>query len=67
MSEVSATHAWTEYPDGGAHCPACGSVRSPDGQVHAGHSRNPFLPPPCEPIPARHVVIDGVIVDGPPS
>jgi hypothetical protein len=55
-------HAWTLYPDGGAHCPSCGSVRAPDGLVKVG-SR-----PPCEePIRNERRVIDGVIVDGPPS
>jgi hypothetical protein len=61
-------HAWTEYPDGWAHCSACGAARRHDGVVLfgapvllGGASRRP-----CEPASTRRM-IDGVIVDGPPS
>lgn len=54
-------HTWTEYPDGGAKCPACGAIRDPMGQVWETEYSGL-----CEPIPPRRE-IDGVIVDGPPS
>jgi hypothetical protein len=42
------------------HCPTCGAVATPDWS----NIRQPQVP--CKEIPARRV-IDGVIVDGPPS
>lgn len=62
------THTWTEYPDGGAHCPVCGAVRRPDGYIDG--SRGDALQ--CVPWTtveneSTRRVIDGVIVDGPPS
>ncbi len=63
------THEWTEYLAGGAHCPKCGTVRMPTGEIRRGWLA------PCEPLvpsPTARVVVvvvDGweVTVDGPPS
>ncbi len=59
MDRLLKAHAWTEYPNGTAHCPACGAGRQPDGTVIIGGL------PSCEPQPTRRVV-DGVIVDDDP-
>ncbi len=56
-------HQWEEYLEGGAHCPKCGTVRLPTGETKRGWMA------PCEPLvpsPTARVV-DGVIIDGPPS
>lgn len=60
------SHAWTEYPNGAAHCPKCGSVRLTDGTLRAGDKANELCPPPRDGDDWRRIA-DGIIIVGPPS